>query len=99
MQYFPYKGDVTYLNMVFDEHFDKLSRKELAPILDTHGLLDGLTCGQSVADMRDLLCQHLFGGQCAEAFRTPLLQIPVGCLENLNEHAFNDHAMSKTFTR
>ncbi len=99
MQYFPYKGDITYLNMVFDEHFDKLSRKELAPILDVHGLLDGLTCSWSVADMWDLLCQHLFGGQCAEAFQTPLLQIPVGCLENLNEHTFNDCAMSKTFTR
>ncbi len=68
VQYFPYKGDITYLNMVFDEHFNTLSRKELAPILDVHGLLDGLTHSCSVADMQDLLCQHLFGGECAEAF-------------------------------
>ncbi len=63
MQYLPYKGDVSYLNMVIGGHFEKLGKKDVWRLLDAHGIR----------------------------------QIPVGFLDHLNEHAFNDRAMSKTF--
>ncbi len=96
VQYLPYKGDVSYLNMVIDDHFEKLGKKDIWRLLDAHGSVR-LAANRSVTDMRNLFCQHLFGGRCADALQIPVRQIPVGCLDHLNEHAFNDRVMSKTF--
>ncbi|KAK0452020.1 uncharacterized protein EV420DRAFT_703057 [Desarmillaria tabescens] len=94
VRYLSYKGPVTYMAAVFDSHFETLPRKGLLRMADAHGL-SARSAHLTLDDLRDTLSDHIFGGGCAAWLSHSIANIPVGCLDCLQEFVFSDKVRSR----
>ncbi|KAK0205683.1 hypothetical protein IW262DRAFT_1337662 [Armillaria fumosa] len=93
LQYLPFKRNYSYINTLFDNTFEHLQRAELLNVADAHGI--PLTLQQHhIEDVKNI--NHVFQGLCADALYLPLSQIPVGCLDCLQEFVFADEIRKQT---
>ncbi len=74
---------------MFDSAFKTLHQNELLLMMDVHGITTSAT-GSMVDNIRELLSDHVFRGLCADSLNGPLTDIPVGCLDYLQEFPFCD---------
>ncbi|KAK0436839.1 uncharacterized protein EV420DRAFT_1652380 [Desarmillaria tabescens] len=81
--------DITYMAALFDGAFETLRWDELLTMMTAHGMALS-TINLTMEDIKEALSDHVFGGLCADALRLPVAQIPVGCLDCLQEFAFSD---------
>lgn len=86
LRYMPFDSEPLYLLRIFSTRFDRLTLDEYRDILAAHGV----QCHRRASKMmlREAISNHLFLGHCVFRGRDPLHQIPVGCVDFLNEHYF-----------
>ncbi len=79
---------------VFDSHFETLPRKDLLRMADAHGL-SACSAHFSLDELRDTISDHVFGGGCVSWLSHSIANIPVGCLDCLQEFVFSDKVRSR----
>ncbi|KAK0217185.1 hypothetical protein IW262DRAFT_1396277 [Armillaria fumosa] len=95
LQYLPFKRNHSYINTLFNKTFEHLQRAELLNVTDAHSI--PLTLQQHhIEDVKNIISNHVFQGLCTDALYLPLSQIPVGCLDYLQELVFTDEIRKQT---